>query len=470
MRWARARSARTGRGRGGLDQHVGELAPGRLFGLLGHRLERLGDAVATAQRSGDQLEHVGQLIGERRLALALLAAARRTCAPRHDHAASKPGAARRSTGRRAGDEGDDRDHDELAWLHEMSATERRWRARPLAVRSRPPRRRTSCACPCRTPLRAFGCPDRALRDPLAGQQPAARARHQRAEHGEQPAPMGTTAQTVEARPTALAARPSWRAASSSARWSAAPSWRRAGRRRGSTTFVSRSATRAKAAETPPRPRRSDRTEGLEAARSVSAVVRLMASTCSPWTAATACSSVSVLPSSLPSDSTTSTLCRGRREGAGRRHDGVVERGVSVGDEPVDLLVRAPGRSSAGQDRDVVAERLDADADVRRHRSTNSSAAALAASIAVPHAARRVHGEHDLEFVGGGLRGSRAARTPAAMADRHEHEEESQAALHRGHTSAAPNRPAGRVTPRSASSSTNSGRTPVGTSSSPCSRT
>ena len=77
---------------------------------------------------------------------------------------------------------------------------------------------------------------------------------------------------------------------------------------GSTTGVSRSATRAKAAETPaassaevtlPSERRL--------ARSVSGVVRLMASTCSPWTAAMAWSSVAVLPSSLPSDRITSTL-------------------------------------------------------------------------------------------------------------------------------------------------------------------
>ena len=35
------------------------------------RLERLGEAETTAQRSGDQLQHVGQLVGERRLALRL---------------------------------------------------------------------------------------------------------------------------------------------------------------------------------------------------------------------------------------------------------------------------------------------------------------------------------------------------------------------------------------------------------------
>ena len=51
MRWARARM-RLGQvtAEACLDQHVGELAAGRLLGLLGHRVERLGDAVAAAQR------------------------------------------------------------------------------------------------------------------------------------------------------------------------------------------------------------------------------------------------------------------------------------------------------------------------------------------------------------------------------------------------------------------------------------
>ena len=57
-----------------LDEHVGELAACGLLRLLGHRLERLGDAEAAAERGGDQLQDVGQLVGERRLALGLRAA------------------------------------------------------------------------------------------------------------------------------------------------------------------------------------------------------------------------------------------------------------------------------------------------------------------------------------------------------------------------------------------------------------
>ena len=73
--------------------------------------------------------------------------------------------------------------------------------------------------------------------------------------------------------------------------------RSAGRPRGRTPPTRRPASSAEV--TVPRAARL--------AMSVSAVVRLMASTCSPWTAATASSSVAVLPSSLPSDSSTSTL-------------------------------------------------------------------------------------------------------------------------------------------------------------------
>ncbi len=67
-------------------------------------------------------------------------------------------------------------------------------------------------------------------------------------------------------------------------------------------------------------------------------MRLMASTCRPWTAATASSKVAELPSSLPSDSSTSTLLLDRRREvlAGGDHD-VVERCVAAGDDRVDVV-------------------------------------------------------------------------------------------------------------------------------------
>ena len=88
---------------------------------------------------------------------------------------------------------------------------------------------------------------------------------------------------------------------------------------------------------------------------------------------------------------------GRREVlAGGDHD-VVERGVAVGHDPVDLLAeqRAVGRRRC-QHRDVVAERLDADADVRRHRRDELVGRRLGGVDGRPHAPGRVDREHDLE--------------------------------------------------------------------------
>ena len=78
---------------------------------------------------------------------------------------------------------------------------------------------------------------------------------------------------------------------------------------GSIVSTTRLATRAKAAATPAASS-ADVTgpRAVRLSRSVSAVVRLMASTFTPWRAVMASSNVARLPSSLPSDNNTSTLC------------------------------------------------------------------------------------------------------------------------------------------------------------------
>ena len=52
-----------------LGEHVGELAASGFLGVLGDRLQGLGEAETAAQRGGHQLQHLGELVGERRLTL-----------------------------------------------------------------------------------------------------------------------------------------------------------------------------------------------------------------------------------------------------------------------------------------------------------------------------------------------------------------------------------------------------------------
>ena len=192
---------------------------------------------------------------------------------------------------------------------EMSATDNAVaRSARLPCRSRTSSTADIVRLPMSDTLRGLLDAQPGLGDPLPGeqQQPDARTGRRRCRpapshsDGDEselpPMPCWPRAEPADASTPAWPALPRWWAAPSwwaarswwSARpWSAARPWWATVV--GSTTGVSRSATRAKAAETPagssaevtlPRARRL--------ARSVSGVVRLMASTCSPWTAAMAC--------------------------------------------------------------------------------------------------------------------------------------------------------------------------------------
>ena len=199
----------------------------------------------------------------------------------------------------------------------------------------PPRPLTPCACPGRTGRAGSRLPGRALetrcrggsRSRRGGTSPAPMAAHTSQSEAEEARGLRTSRRLKAER--AATSRPSWavRRWWVPRRWWVAPRWlvgaavvvvgadrRRRCLRRwrrgggGETAGEQVGHTRENAAET--RAASSAGVTGARAARltrSVSGVVRLMASTCSPWTTAIAWSSVAVLPSSRPSDSTTSTL-------------------------------------------------------------------------------------------------------------------------------------------------------------------
>ena len=170
----------------------------------------------------------------------------------------------------------------------------------------------------------------------------------------------------------------------------------------SITSTSRLATRANALETAAGSS-ADVTgpRAVRLARSVDAVVRLIVSTLMPCDAAIASSNVAELPSSLPSDNTTSTLCStvGRETGA-CTDDDVVERSVAVGDDRGDLRFEQRSIGGGGcQHGDLVGERLEADANIRRHRCDELGGGDLCFLDGWAHARRRVDRQDHLEGVG-----------------------------------------------------------------------
>ncbi len=151
-----------------LDEDMGKFASCGLLGVLGDGLESLGDAVSAAQRRGDQLQHVGQLIGERGLTLRLCPAhVEPTTARQSEMATNRPrSVARRAAGRPSpATNATNADHgDELCRLHrDVGDRQGRRRDRRVAVPFEGSLRwPTRCGSRSRTCCCGLAVPSRAL--------------------------------------------------------------------------------------------------------------------------------------------------------------------------------------------------------------------------------------------------------------------------------------------------------------------
>ena len=155
----------------------------------------------------------------------------------------------------------------------------------------------------------------------------------------------------------------------------------------------------------------------------------------------------------------------RRELLASDDHGVVERSVAVGNNSVDLFEeRRPVGGRCGQDGHGSSEGHDSDRDVCRHRCDELVGGRLGCLDRDAHAPGGVHGKHDLEICRRDLSvGGRAEQCAPESGQQQRHrDKEPQQRLHRCHMPGSPKSPAGRLTPRSSSWSTNPGRMPVAT--------
>ena len=303
---------------------MGELAAGRLLGILGNGVEGLGDPVSAAQGGGDQLEHIGQLVGERRLALDLVATHPEPCPERdddrHRHGEERP---TEQESDEPGDEGDHRHRgDELGRLHrDVGHRQIGGQLRPLAaalegfVHGRHgalPHFRDATRLVDAQPGLGHSPPGKEQQsdDEQAGEdaQPAEPQHHRRAVVGRRRR-AGAGGRTEIVGDAALGGAAGAAVVGAAVAGAAVGGAAVGGAAGTVAASVSRAATRANAADTPAASSAGVTDPSAKRlVRSVSSVVRLIASTYLPCTAARASSSVAVLPSSLPSDSSTSTFC------------------------------------------------------------------------------------------------------------------------------------------------------------------